>query len=81
MSPGVVETEFGERMNAQDPDAKEKSRQFYSANKAIQAQDVADSVIHIISAPKHVQVLTVLFFVLRTLEKPLGYNLPNKNDV
>ncbi|KAB7503792.1 Dehydrogenase/reductase SDR family member 11, partial [Armadillidium nasatum] len=63
ISPGAVETEFVTRM-FDDP---EKGRQFYSAFKCLQAEDVARSVLHIISAPAHVEVNDIL---VRPTEQP-----------
>ncbi|KAB7500687.1 Dehydrogenase/reductase SDR family member 11 [Armadillidium nasatum] len=56
ISPGAVETEFAPRM-FNDPG---KGRQFYSAFKCLQAEDVARSVLHIISAPAHVEINDIL---------------------
>ena len=53
ISPGIVETEFSYRMNADKP---ELAKQLYSSLHALQPEDVAASVIHVLSAPKHVQV-------------------------
>jgi len=56
ISPGVVETEFFSRMKG---DA-EAARKFYESMDPIQAKDIADSVVHVISAPKHVQIHDIL---------------------
>ena len=72
MSPGVVETEFVERMIGKDQGGEVQAKQFYSSFKAIQAQDVADTVLHIISAPKHVQVPITN---LRLLYRDISYEM------
>jgi len=56
VSPGVVETEFAPRMMKNE----EMGKQFYASMKSLQAEDVADSVVHIISAPPHVQIHDIL---------------------
>lgn len=56
ISPGVVETEFAERLTG---DA-EKASKFYQTMDCIQAKDIADSVVHVLSAPKHVQIHDIL---------------------
>lgn len=52
ISPGVVETEFA--INAGF--SEEMSKQFYSNMPSIQSDDVTDMLIHVLSAPPHVQV-------------------------
>lgn len=57
VSPGVVETEFSFAMN---PGKPEKAEKLYSSMLCIQAKDIADSVLHIIAAPIHVQIHDIL---------------------
>ncbi|XP_061538330.1 dehydrogenase/reductase SDR family member 11-like isoform X1 [Phycodurus eques] len=53
ISPGLVETEFSLRLNNGDT---EKAAAAYSKYKPLEAKDVADAVIYVLSAPPHVQV-------------------------
>jgi len=57
ISPGLVETEF---FQTQYPDDPAKAKAIGSSMECIQAQDIADTALHIISAPKHVQIHDVL---------------------
>ena len=52
VSPGVVETEIitAAGVSAEDANA------FYSNNPVMKAEDVAETVKHIITAPSHVEV-------------------------
>ncbi|XP_076041186.1 dehydrogenase/reductase SDR family member 11-like isoform X2 [Oratosquilla oratoria] len=50
--PGIVETDFTVKMT-QDP---EYCKRLYASFKCLQAEDIAASVIHALSAPPHVQV-------------------------
>ncbi|XP_063348458.1 dehydrogenase/reductase SDR family member 11-like isoform X1 [Pelmatolapia mariae] len=52
ISPGLVETEFGQRLFKDDPD---KAAGLYSEYKPLEAKDVASSVVYVLSAPPHVQ--------------------------
>ena len=56
VSPGFVETEFAEVYHG-SPDAAQKS---YGQFKVLEAKDVADTVLHIVTAPKHVAIHDVL---------------------
>ena len=53
ISPGMVETQF--MFNATQGDA-EKARVAYSSLKSLEAGDVADAVLYVLSTPPHVQV-------------------------
>ncbi|KAM9318135.1 dehydrogenase/reductase SDR family member 11-like [Pholidichthys leucotaenia] len=57
ISPGVVRTEFFNRLHSNEPD---KIAALYSRYKALKTADVADAVTYILSAPPHVQVEDVL---------------------
>jgi len=57
ISPGLVDTEFAQSMY---PDQPEKAAAVFTQIKCLEAQDMADTVLHIISAPKHVQIHDVL---------------------
>ena len=63
ISPGVVETEFHDRATRGAGDSKT----FYSQFKALRAEDVADVVFYMLSAPPHVQIHDV---VMRSVEQP-----------
>ncbi|XP_069997953.1 dehydrogenase/reductase SDR family member 11 isoform X1 [Penaeus vannamei] len=56
VSPGLTETEFSPRMRNID------GKQAYGAFKCLQAEDVASSVLHVLSAPPHVQIHDVLMW-------------------
>ena len=55
ISPGIVETEFFPRMVKDDAAGKEA----YGKLKCLQSDDIADSVLHVLSAPPHVQVCDI----------------------
>ncbi|XP_045613500.1 dehydrogenase/reductase SDR family member 11 [Procambarus clarkii] len=56
ISPGLVETEFASRLFKDDAEAKK----VFSSIKGLQADDVASSVIHVLSAPPHVQIHDII---------------------
>ncbi|RXG55775.1 Dehydrogenase/reductase SDR family member 11 [Armadillidium vulgare] len=56
ISPGIVETEFVGRMQ----NDFEKAKEHYSALESLQAEDIANTVLHIISAPPRVEINDVL---------------------
>lgn len=51
VSPGFVETEFAENYH----DSKEKARETYSRFKVLQPEEVADTVVHVLAAPEHME--------------------------
>ncbi|XP_047451157.1 dehydrogenase/reductase SDR family member 11-like [Mugil cephalus] len=53
ISPGVVETEFAPRLYSHNPD---KAAASYTKFKALEAIDVANAVLYVLSAPPHVQI-------------------------
>uniref|UniRef100_A0A8C6K915 Dehydrogenase/reductase SDR family member 11 n=2 Tax=Nothobranchius TaxID=28779 RepID=A0A8C6K915_NOTFU len=53
ISPGLVETEFAPRLYSQDP---VKAANIYSHYKALEAIDIANAVVYVLSAPPHVQI-------------------------
>ncbi|XP_063613630.1 dehydrogenase/reductase SDR family member 11-like [Penaeus indicus] len=55
VSPGMVETEFAPRMQK-----SEAAREIYKTMECLQPEDVASSVVHILSAPPHVQIHDIL---------------------
>ena len=57
ISPGLVETEFQQAMYPGDP---ERAAAITSAFDCLQSKDMADTVMHILAAPKHVQIHDVL---------------------
>jgi len=57
ISPGLVETEFQSAMYPDDP---AKAAAITSALPCLQAQDMADAVAYILSAPKHMQIHDIL---------------------
>jgi len=63
VSPGLVETEFAEVYHG-SADAAERS---YGRFKVLEADDVAETVLHVLEAPAHVAVHDVL---LRPTEQP-----------
>ncbi|CAL4154388.1 unnamed protein product [Meganyctiphanes norvegica] len=63
ISPGVVETDFHIHLKG-DVEA----RKLYESMECIQPKDMADSIVHILSAPKHVQIHDIL---LRPTQQPL----------
>ena len=56
MSPGFVATEFFERYHG---DA-EKGRETLARLRALDPEDVAASVLHVLEAPDHVEINDVL---------------------
>lgn len=50
--PGLVATEFVGRMH----NDFEKAKESYSTLECLQAQDIADTVLHMINAPPRVEV-------------------------
>ncbi|GIY02420.1 hypothetical protein CEXT_428201 [Caerostris extrusa] len=65
LSPGIVQTEILNTYLKDDPIRKPSD--LYGAMKALQPEDIADTVIHILSAPPHVEVHDV---ILRPYEQP-----------
>ncbi|XP_023207309.1 dehydrogenase/reductase SDR family member 11-like [Xiphophorus maculatus] len=65
ISPGIVETEFAHRFYSEAPD---KAKETYSHIKPLEAIDVANAVVYVLSAPPHVQVGDV---VLRPVEQQM----------
>ena len=57
ISPGLVETEFQAAMYPDDP---ARVAAICSSFGCLQSQDMADTVLHILAAPKHVQIHDVL---------------------
>lgn len=57
INPGLVETEFSMVRFKGD---KERSRKVYAGMKALQAEDIADNVLYIITRPPHVNVADML---------------------
>lgn len=53
VSPGLVETEFAFRLHNNDP---EKAAATYESLKCLKAEDLANAVVYILSAPSHVQI-------------------------
>jgi NADP-dependent 3-hydroxy acid dehydrogenase YdfG len=56
ISPGFVETEFAQTYHG-DP---EVARRIYDAYPMVQPEDIARTVLHVLSLPEHVQVHDVL---------------------
>ncbi|KAL7631873.1 UNVERIFIED_CONTAM: hypothetical protein RMT77_017825 [Armadillidium vulgare] len=54
--PGAVVTEFGKRMYNDE----EKGNELFNAFKCLQAEDIARSVLHIISSPAHVEINDII---------------------
>ncbi|RXG56135.1 hypothetical protein Avbf_07220 [Armadillidium vulgare] len=54
--PGAVVTEFGPRMYNDE----EKGNELYNAFKCLQGEDIARSVLHIISSPAHVEINDII---------------------
>ncbi|XP_022085836.1 dehydrogenase/reductase SDR family member 11-like [Acanthaster planci] len=57
ISPGIVETEFRERMYSDDP---EKCRKLYKTLQPLLADDIADNMLYVLQAPPHVQVHDII---------------------
>uniref|UniRef100_A0A673L4G2 Dehydrogenase/reductase (SDR family) member 11b n=1 Tax=Sinocyclocheilus rhinocerous TaxID=307959 RepID=A0A673L4G2_9TELE len=53
ISPGLVETEFAYRLFSENP---EKAAATYKSIKCLQAADIANAVVYVLSAPDHVQI-------------------------
>ncbi|XDV32582.1 hypothetical protein PO909_003359 [Leuciscus waleckii] len=53
ISPGLVETELTYRLFSQNP---EKAAATYKSIKCLQADDIANAVVYVLSAPPHVQI-------------------------
>ncbi|KAM4742124.1 dehydrogenase/reductase SDR family member 11-like [Anableps anableps] len=53
ISPGIVETEFAYRFYSESPD---KAAATYSHFKSLEAKDIANAVVYVLSAPPHVQI-------------------------
>ncbi|XP_050985463.1 dehydrogenase/reductase SDR family member 11b [Labeo rohita] len=53
ISPGLVETEFAYRLFSEE---QEKAAATYKSIKCLQADDIADAVVYVLSAPPHVQI-------------------------
>ncbi|KAM9318134.1 dehydrogenase/reductase SDR family member 11-like [Pholidichthys leucotaenia] len=62
ISPGIVKTEFAPRFY-NDP---AKATALYSAVKTLDAEDVANAIIYVLSAPPHVQIGDI---VMRPVEQ------------
>ncbi|GBO07888.1 Dehydrogenase/reductase SDR family member 11 [Araneus ventricosus] len=58
ISPGLVQTEGIDVFRSKDP--AEKARDAISSMKILQVQDIAESVLHILRAPPHVEVHDIL---------------------
>ncbi|XP_014896607.1 dehydrogenase/reductase SDR family member 11-like [Poecilia latipinna] len=63
ISPGLVETEFAYRLHSETPG---KAKETYSQLKPLEAIDVANAVVYVLSAPPHVQIGEML---LRPVEQ------------
>ncbi|KAG0726367.1 Dehydrogenase/reductase SDR family member 11 [Chionoecetes opilio] len=61
ISPGRVETEFVVNTYGMSQDA---AQQFYQERPRMQADDITDSLIHVLAAPPHVQIHDVLIWPL-----------------
>lgn len=60
MSPALVETQFAYRA-FKDP---ERAKNLYSSVESVKPEDVAASVLHIITSPAHVEVKIILFILI-----------------
>ncbi|XP_038060830.1 dehydrogenase/reductase SDR family member 11-like [Patiria miniata] len=58
ISPGIVETEFRERMYPGDN--RDKARKLYKTMEPLLADDITDSMLYVLGAPTHVQVHDIL---------------------
>ncbi|GIY15747.1 hypothetical protein CDAR_266941 [Caerostris darwini] len=58
VSPGIVETEFLSRFLKND--LSRKASNLFNKFHALQARDIVDSVLHILSAPLHVEVHDII---------------------
>lgn len=66
VSPGLIKTEFAETKLG----SKEQAEDLYSTNPHLLPEDVAESVLYILSAPPHVDVNDIL--VLLNIHKRLA---------
>ncbi|XP_016321039.1 dehydrogenase/reductase SDR family member 11-like [Sinocyclocheilus anshuiensis] len=53
ISPGLVETEFAYRLFSENPEIAVAT---YKSVKCLQADDIANAVVYVLSAPPHVQI-------------------------
>ena len=51
ISPGFVETEFAEKFHR----SRERAAETYGRYRTIQPDDIAETVVHVLAAPEHVQ--------------------------
>ncbi|GBN82221.1 Dehydrogenase/reductase SDR family member 11, partial [Araneus ventricosus] len=58
ISPGMVQTEFFDHFLKNDP--TRKASDLFSSMKALQSDDIAESVLYILRAPPHVEVHDIL---------------------
>ncbi|KAB7500510.1 Dehydrogenase/reductase SDR family member 11 [Armadillidium nasatum] len=58
VSPALVETQFAYRALKDS----ERAKNLYTSVESIKPEDVADSVLHIITSPAHVEVLFYMNF-------------------
>jgi len=65
ISPGYVATEFAYRLYYDDPSKADK---LYSNYECLKAEDIADAVVYVMSAPKHVDVNEI---TIRPVSQPL----------
>ncbi|GIY15748.1 hypothetical protein CDAR_266951 [Caerostris darwini] len=65
VSPGIVETEFFDRYEKENP--SKKAPDMFNSMQALQAKDIADSVLYILSAPQHVEVHDI---IVRPYDQP-----------
>jgi len=63
LSPGFVETGFAAHYSK----SEERARQTYSRYKVLEAQDMAETILYLLSCPPHMQVHDVL---IRPTEQP-----------
>ncbi|KAI1231736.1 hypothetical protein IHE44_0007368 [Lamprotornis superbus] len=57
ISPGLVETGFAFKLHDNDP---ERAAATYESIRCLKAEDMANAVIYVLSAPPHVQVCLIL---------------------
>ncbi|XP_056330150.1 dehydrogenase/reductase SDR family member 11-like [Danio aesculapii] len=53
ISPGIVKTEFAYRLFSDD---QEKATAMYNSVECLQADDITNAVVYVLSAPPHVQI-------------------------
>ncbi|CAL1260833.1 unnamed protein product [Larinioides sclopetarius] len=58
LSPGMVETEFFGRYLKNDP--TRSAENVFKSMKALEAKDIADSVLYILKTPPHVEVHDII---------------------